>query len=160
MLLNCGVGADSQESFGLQWRKEIKPVSPKGNKSWTFIGRTDAEAEIPILWPPDGKNWLIGKDPDVGEDWRQEEKGTTEYEMVGWHHQFDGHEFELAPGVSDRQRGLVCCSPWGCLESDMTEWLNWTELICEVNFLNIYDGSINHTIIYPFVDFKMCRAYI
>ena len=94
--------------------KKIQPVHPKGNQSWIFIGRTDAEAETPILWPPDVKNWLIGKDLDAGKDWRQEEKGTTEDEMVGWHHQLSGHEFEWTPGVGDGQRGLVCCSPWGC----------------------------------------------
>ena len=82
--------------------KEIKPVHPKGNQSWIFIGRTDAEAETPILWPPDVKNWLTGKDPDAGKDWRQEEKGMTEDEMVGWHHQLDGHEFEQSLGVCDR----------------------------------------------------------
>ena len=108
--------------------KEIQPVHPKGNKSWIFIGRTDAEAETPMLWPPDAKNWLIRKDPDAGKDWRWEEKGTTEEEMVGWHHWLDGHEFEQAPGVGDGQGSLVCCSPWGCRELDMTEWLNWTEL--------------------------------
>ena len=108
--------------------KEIQPVHPKGNKSWIFIGRTDAEAETPVLWPPDAKNWLIRKDPDAGKDWRWEEKGTTEEEMVGWHHWLDGHEFEQAPGVGDGQGSLVCCSPWGCRELDMTEWLNWTEL--------------------------------
>ena len=97
---------------------EIKPVNPKINQSWIFIGRTDAEA--PILWPPDAKNWLIGKDPDAGKDWRQEEKGMTEDEMVGWHHQLDGHEFEQAPGVGDGHGSLVCCSPWGHKESDMT----------------------------------------
>ena len=106
--------------------KEIKPVNPKGNQSWIFIGRTDAEA--PVLWPPDGKNWLTGKDSDAGKDWRQEEKGTTEDEMVGWHHRLDGHEFEQALGVGDGQGGLVCCSPWGHKELDMTEQLNWTEL--------------------------------
>ena len=100
--------------------KEIQPVNPKGNQSWIFIGRTDAEAEIPILWPPDGKNW---KDPDAGKDWRWEEKGTTEDEMVGWH----GHEFQQTLGVGNGQGGLVCCSPWGRKESDMTEPLNWTE---------------------------------
>ena len=110
MLLNCGVGEDSWES--LDW-KEIKPVNPKGNQSWIFIGRTDAEAETPILWPPDMKNWLVGKDPDAGKDWRQEEKGTTEDEMVRWHHQCDGHEFEQALGVGDGQGSLACCSPWG-----------------------------------------------
>ena len=107
--------------------KEIKPVHPKGNQSWIFIGRTDAETEIPILWPPDVKNWLIWKDPDAGKDWRQEKKGMTEDEMVGWHHQLDGHEFEQAPGVGDGQGSLACCSPWACKESDLTEWLNWTE---------------------------------
>ena len=90
-----------------------------------FIGRTDADA--PILWPPDAKNWLIGKDPDAGKDWRQEEKGTTKEEMVGWHHWLDGHEFEQAPGGSDGQGSLACCSPWIHKELDTTEWLNWTE---------------------------------
>ena len=90
---------------------EIQPVHPKGNQSWIFIGRTDAEAETPILWLPDAKNWLIGKDPDAGKDWRWEEKGTTEVEMVGWHHRLDGHECEQALGVEDGQGGLVYCSP-------------------------------------------------
>ena len=109
MILNCGVGEDNLES-PLD-SKEIQPVHPKGNKSWIFIGRTDAEAETPILWPPDTKNWLIGKDPDAGQDWRQEEKGTTEDEVVGLPYQRDGHEFEQAPGVGDGQGSLVCCSP-------------------------------------------------
>ena len=103
--------------------KEIKPVNPKGNRSWIFIRRTDAEAEALMLWPPDMKNWLIGKDADAGKDWRQEEKGTTEDEMVGWHHWLSGHEFEQAPGDSEGQGSLACCGPWGCKESD-TEWLN------------------------------------
>ena len=107
--------------------KEIQPVNPKGNQSWIFIGRTDAEAETLILWPPDVKNWLIRKPPDAGKGWRQEEKGMTEDEMVEWHHQLDGHEFEQAPGVGDGQGSLACCSPWGRKESDMTEWLNWTD---------------------------------
>ena len=107
--------------------KEIQLVYPKGNQSWIFIGRTEAEAEAPILWPPDAKNWLTGKDLDAGKDWRQEEKGTTEDEMVGWHHWLNGHEFEQTPGVGDGQGGLVCCSPWGRKESDTTERLNWTE---------------------------------
>ena len=107
--------------------KEIKPINPKGNQSWIFIGRADVEAEVPILWPPDTKNWLIGKDPDAGKDWRQEEKGTTEDEMVGWHHQLNGHEFQQALGVGDGQGGLACCSPWGRKESDRTERLNWTD---------------------------------
>ena len=98
-------------------------VNPKGNQSWIFTGRTDAKAEAPGLWPPDVKSWLIGKDPDAGKDWRQEEKGTTE--MVGWH-QLDGHEFEQALGVGDGQRSLACCSPCGCKELDTTEQLNWT----------------------------------
>ena len=107
--------------------KEIQPVIPKGNQSWIFIGKTDAEAETPILWPPEVKNWLLGKDPDVGKDWRQEEKGMTEDEMVWWHHRLDGHESEQAPGVGDGQGSLACCSPWGLKELDTTEWLNWTE---------------------------------
>ena len=105
--------------------REIQPVSPKGNQSWMFIGRTDAEAETPILWPPDVKRWLVGKNPDAGRDWGQEETGMTEDEMVGWHHWFHVHEFEQALGVGDGQRGLACCSPWGQKESDMTERLNW-----------------------------------
>ena len=106
--------------------KEIQPVHPKGNQSWIFIGRTDAEAETPILWPLDVKNWLIGKDLDAGKDWRQEEKGMTENEMVGWHHWFNEHEFAQAPGGGDRHGSLACYSPWGHKESDMTEQLNWT----------------------------------
>ena len=109
--------------------KEIKPVNPKGNQSWLFIGRTDAEAETPLLWPPDMKNWLTGIDPDAGKGWRQEEREMTEDEMVGWHHQLKEHEFEQAPGIGDGQGSLSCCSPWGHKESDRTEWLNWTEPI-------------------------------
>ena len=100
-----------------------------GNQSWIFIGRTDAEAETPILWPPDEKNQVIGKDPDAGKDWRQEEKGTTEDEMVGWHHWLDRHEFEQASGIGDGLVALVCCSPWGRKELNTTERLNWTELM-------------------------------
>ena len=106
--------------------KEIKPVNFKGNQSWLFIGRTDAEDEAPILWPPDAKNWFTGKDPDAGRVWRQEKKGTTEDEMVGWHHWLNRHEFEQAPGVGNGQGSLACCSPWGCKELDTTEQLNWT----------------------------------
>ena len=109
--------------------KEIKPVNPKGSQSWIFIGRTGAEAEAPILWPPDGKNWLTGKEPDGGKDWRREEKGMTEDEMVGWHHRLNGHEFELALGVGDGQGRLSCCNPWGCKELDKTERLNWNNLM-------------------------------
>ena len=107
--------------------KEIKPVHPKVNQPWIFIGRTDAEADVPILWPHHAKSQLIGKDPDAGKDWRQEEKGTTKDEMVGWHHWLNGHEFEQTPGVGDGQGGLACCSPWGLKELDTTEQLNWTE---------------------------------
>ena len=104
--------------------KEIKPVNPKGNQPWLFIGRTDAEAETPILWPHDMKSWLIRKDPDAGKDWRQEEKGTTENKMVGWHHRLNGHEFEKALGDGEGQESLACCSPWGHRELDTTEGLN------------------------------------
>ena len=105
--------------------KEIQPVKLKGNQSWIFIGRTDTEAETLVIWPPDAKNRLIGKDPDAGRDCGQEEKGMTEDEMVGWHHWLDGHEFESTPGVGDGQGGLACCSLWGRKESDTTEQLNW-----------------------------------
>ena len=105
---------------------EIKPVNPKENQSWIFIGRANADAEAPILWSLDAKNWLTGKDPDAGKEWRQEEKGTTEDEMVGWHHWLNAHEFEQAPRVGDRPGSLACCSPWGCKEMNMSEWLNWT----------------------------------
>ena len=106
--------------------KEIQPDHPKVDQSWVFIGRTDVEAETPILWPPDAKSWLIWKDPDAGKDWRQEEKGMTEDEIVGWHHWLNGHGFGWNPGVGDGQGGLVCCGSWGCKKSDTTEWLNWT----------------------------------
>ena len=105
--------------------KEIQPVHPKGNQSWVFIGRTDVEAETPILWPPETKSWHIGKDPDAGKDWGQEEKGTTEDEMVGWHHQLNGHAFGWTPGVGDGPGGLACCGSRHRKESDMTERLNW-----------------------------------
>ena len=107
ILLNCGVGEDSWESLGLQ-----------GDQSWIFTGRTDGEAETLILWPPDVKNWLIGKDRDAGKDWRREEKGTTEDEMVGWHLWPNGYEFEWPAGGIGGQQSLVCCSPWGCKELD------------------------------------------
>ena len=138
MLWNCGVGEDSWESLGL---KEIQPVNPKGNQSWIFIGRTDAEAETPVLWPSDEKNWLIGKDPDAGKDWRWEEKGTTEDEMVRWHHRHDGHEFESTPGVGDGQGGLACWfmgsqrvrHDWA---TELTDWL------MEVLFLVFWGTSL------------------
>ena len=118
--------------------KEIQPCHPK-DQSWVFIGRTDVGAETSILWPPDAKNWLIGKDPDVGKDWRQEEKGTTEDEMVGWNHWLDGWEFEQALGVIDGQGSLACYSPWGRKEFDTTEWLNWTDQHFNMKSLWIYD---------------------
>ena len=126
MLLNCGFGEEFWESFGQQ---EIKPVNSKGKQSWIFVGRTNAEAAITILWPPDGKSWLIRKDPGAGKDWRREEKGTTEDEMIGWHHQLNGHEFEYAPEAGDGQGSLACCSPWGVPKnqtwlSDRTAGLN------------------------------------
>ena len=105
--------------------KEIKPVNPKGNQSWIFIGRTDTEAEATTLQLPDAKNWLIWKDPDARKDWRREEKGTTEDEMVGWHHWLDGHGFERVPGDGEGQGSLACCSPWSRKELDMTEQLDW-----------------------------------
>ena len=104
--------------------KKIEPVNPKGNQPWIFIGRTDYEAEAPILWPPDAKSWLTGKDPDAGKNWGQEEKGVTEDEMVGWHHWLNGREFEQTQGDSYQQRSLTCCSSRSCKESDMTEQLN------------------------------------
>ena len=107
--------------------KEIHLVHPKGNQSWIFTGQTDTEAETQMLWPPDMKSWLFRKDLDAGKDWRQEEKRLTEDEMVGGHHQLNGHEFEQAPGFGDGQGSLMCCSPWGHKESDTTEWLNWIE---------------------------------
>ena len=122
MLLNCGTREDSWESLGL---KEIQPVHPKGNQSWIFIGKTDAEAETPILWPVDEKSWLIWEDPDAGKDWRWEEKGMTEDEIVGWHHWLKGHEFEYTPGVGDGQGSLVCYSPW---DHSQTQLSDWTEL--------------------------------
>ena len=106
--------------------KEIQSVHPKGNQSWIFIGRTDAETETPILLPPDAKKCLIGKDPDAGKDWRREEKRMTEDEMVGWHHWLNECEFKYTPGVGNGQWGLACCSPWGCKESHTTDRLNWT----------------------------------
>ena len=104
--------------------KEIKPVTSKGNRSWILFGRADAEAEAPILWPPDAKSQLIQKDLDAKKDRRQKDKGATENETAGWHHQLNGHEFEWTLGDTGGQKILACCSPWGCKESDMTYWLN------------------------------------
>ena len=121
--------------------KEIQPVHPKGDQSWVFIGRTDVEAETPMLWPPDVKKWLILKDPDAGKDWRQEERGTTDDEMVWWHPQVNGHEIEETLVVGDGQGGLGCCSPWDCKELDTTEWLNWTELKSNWKFPSVLQVS-------------------
>ena len=107
--------------------KEFQPVHTK-DQTWVLIGRTDVEAETPILWPPHVKSWLIGKDPNAGKDWGQEEKGMTENEMAGWHHWLDGHGFRWTLGVGGGQGGLACCDSWCHKESDTTEWLNWTEL--------------------------------
>ena len=107
--------------------KDIQPVHPEGDQPWDFFGRNDDEAETPVLWPPHAKSWLIGKDSDAGRDWGQEEKGTTEDEMAGWHHGLDGCESEWTPGVGDGQGGLACCSSWDCKKWDTTEWLNWTD---------------------------------
>ena len=118
--------------------KEIQPVHPKGNQSWILIGRTDAEADAPILWPPDAKLWLTRKDPDAGKDWGQEEKGTTEDEMVALHHWLNRHEFEQATGDGKGQGSLACCSPWGYKKSDMTEWLNSSKYMYYANVYRIY----------------------
>ena len=123
---------------------KIQPVHPKGDQSWVFIGRTDVEAETPIFWPPHVESWLILKDPGAGKDWRQEEKGTTEDEMVGWHHWLDGHGFGWTLGVGDGQGGLACCSSWVRKELDMTERLNWNELIVSNfsrNRSNVFQSS-------------------
>ena len=151
--------------------KEIQPVHPKGNQFWIFIERNDVEAETPILWPPDAKNWLIWKDPDAGKDWGWEEKGMTEDEMVGWHYWLNRHEFGYALGVHDRQGCLACCSPWGSKESDMTEQLNWTDVrlssMCsweiQVNFLigltyetKIFQGERNQTVCTPVCFLSFC----
>ena len=121
--------------------KEIQPVYSKTEQFWVFIGRTDVEVETSILWLPHVKSWLIEKDPDAGRDWRQEKKGMTEDEMAGWHHWLDGHEFEWTPDIGVGQRGLVCCDSWGRKESDITEWLNWTELNWYFKYLTVF--SIN-----------------
>ena len=125
MLLKCGVTENSESPLDC---KEIKLVNPKGNQSWIFTGRTDAETEAPILWPPDAKSQLIEKDLNAGKDWGQE-KSVTEDEMVGWHHRLNGCGFRWTLGVGDGQGGLACCSSWGNKDSDTTEQLNWTENI-------------------------------
>ena len=133
MLLNCGIGEDSWESLG---QLGDQTVNPKGNQSWIFIGRTDAEAEVPILWPLHAKSWLIRKDPDAGKDWNQEEKGMTEDKMVGWQHQLNGHEFEQAPGDSEGQGSLACCNLWGHKELDRIEQLN--DMDCSLQGFSVH----------------------
>ena len=122
--------------------KEIQPVHPKGDQSWVFIGKTDGEAETPILWPPDAKSWLIWKDPDAGKDWGQEEKGTTEDAKVGWHHRLNGHGFGWTPVVGDEQGGLECCGSWGRKELDTTELLNWTKSHTYTKLFNLPNNPI------------------
>ena len=121
--------------------KEIQPVYFEGDQSWMFIGRSDAKAETPILWPPHVKNWLIGKNPDAGRDWGQEKKGTTEDEMAGWHHRLDGCESGWTSGVGDGQGSLACCNSWGHKQSDTTERLNWTEMASDT----VSDLPISHS---------------
>ena len=123
--------------------KEIQPVHSKRDQSWVFFGRTDAKAETPIFWPPHVKSWLIGKDSDAGRVWGQEEKGTTEDAMAGWHHRLNGHEFGWTPGVGDGQGGLACCNSWGRKELDMTERLNWTELNMDLTYPPILSNFKN-----------------
>ena len=137
MLLNCGVWEDSWESVDC---KEIQVVHSKGDQSWVFFGRNDAKAETPVPWPPHVKSWLIGKDSDSGRDSGQEEKGTTEDEMAGWHHRLDGREFEWTLEVGDGQGGLACCGSWGRKELDTTEQENWTGK--GLHFLNsLWEGK-------------------
>ena len=119
------------------WTARRSNLHSKGDQSWVFFGRNDAKAETPVLWSPHAKSWLIGKDPDAGRDWGQEEKGTTEDEMAGWHHRLDGHESEWTLGDGDEQGGLACCDSWGCKESDTTEWLDWTELNWVSNYFYV-----------------------
>ena len=121
--------------------KEIQPVHPKRDQSWVFIGRTDVEAETPILWPPDAKSWLIWKDPNARKDWGQEEKGTTEDEMVGWHHRVNRHRFGWTLALGDEQEGLECCGSWGCKELDTTEQLNLTEPNGNLSFHHICNST-------------------
>ena len=130
MLLNCGVGETLESPLAC---KEIQPVHSEGDQPWDFFGGNDAEAETPVLWPPHAKSWLIGKDSAAGRDWGQEEKGTTEDKMGGWHYWLDGWESEWTPGVGDGQVGLACCDSWGHKELDTTERLSWTELLLKLS---------------------------
>ena len=137
MLLNCGVGEDSWESLDC---KEIQLVHSEGDQPWDFFGRTDVEAETPVVWPPHA-SWLIGKDSDAGKDWGQEEKGTTEDEITGWRHWLDGRESEWTQEVGDGQGGLACCDSWDHKELDTTEQLNWTEHMILIPIFNSHLSS-------------------
>ena len=143
--------------------KEIQPVHSEGDQPWNCFGRNDAKAETPVLWPPQVKSWLIGKDSDAGRDWGQEEKGTTEDKIAGWHHWLDGHESEGTPGVGDGQGGLAYCDSWGRKESDTTEWLNWIEIFFfnkkqyslsynKPYWKRILKSIYTHTYIYVFIN--------
>ena len=141
--------------------KEIQPVHPKGDQSCMFIGGTDVESETPILWPLDAESWLIWKDPDAVKDWGQEEKGTTENEMVGWHHQLNWHVFRWTPGVGDGQGGLGCCNSWGCrVRHDWATELNWTDTyIYAIEIAHTYIGISRKTHMLRFLwkfGFQMC----
>ena len=139
--------------------KEIQPVHSEGDQPWDFFGRNDAKSETPELWPPHVKSWLIGKDSDAGRDWGQEEKWMTEDEMAGWHHWLDGRESAWTPGVGDGQGGLACCSSWGRKESDMTEWLNWTELDCSPPGSSIYGISQTRILEWVAISFSMWSSW-
>ena len=146
---NCGAG-EHQRSLDC---KEIKSVNPEGNQSWILIGRTDAEAEAPIVWPPDVKTWFfIRKGPGAGKDWGQKEKGTTEEEMFGWHHWLGGHEFEQAPGVGDGQGGLACCSPRGSKELNKTDRLTQQQL---THYCNHHVEYFYHPRKFPFANLQL-----
>ena len=133
--------------------KEIQPVPSKGDQPGDFFGRNDAKAETPVLWPPHVKSWLIGEDFDAGRDWGQEEKGTTEDEMAGWHHWLDGRESEWTAGVGDGQGGLACCNSWGRKELDTTERLNWTKLLVSLIFSMISQVFISLISAFIFISF-------
>ena len=146
--------------------KEIQPVHSKGDQSWVFFGRNDAMAETPVLWPPHAKSWLIGKDSDAGRDWGQEEEGTMEDKMAGWHHQLDGRGFGWTLGVGDEQGGLACCNSWGRKELDTTERLNWTEswilvLLLKLSYSNkIYIVGERGTFLYAVRVFILFKQFL
>ena len=157
MLLNCGVGQDSWESLGLQG----DPTSPFWRSVLGVLWRSDAKAETLVLWPPHTKSWLTGKDSDAGRDWEQEDKGTTEDEMAGWHHWLDGHEFGWTLGVGNGQGGLACCNSWGCKESDTAERLNWTELNNQgALFMSLFAAYVSSLEKCLFKTFSFKKKYI